>query len=74
MTFLGLFTSPSNIRGGESTMFKKKTYMKPQINKVKLATEEAVLQACKLTGTGSAGSKNDGSCKNLQFSCQAPGS
>ena len=27
----------------------RKTYKKPQVNKVKLETEEAVLQACKIS-------------------------
>jgi len=34
----------------------RKTYKKPQVNKVKLETEEAVLQACK-TFSGDTGGK-----------------
>jgi len=33
----------------------RKTYKKPQVNKVKLETEEAVLQACKTISGDTAG-------------------
>jgi len=33
----------------------RKTYKKPQVNKVKLETEEAVLQACKTFSGDTAG-------------------
>ncbi len=34
-------------------MNKKKSYQKPQVNRVKLAVDEAVLGACKVTASGS---------------------
>ncbi len=45
---------------------KKKEYRKPEIRKVRLAPEEAVLAACKTAGTlRRQGSK----CDNLQGAC-----
>jgi hypothetical protein len=55
-------------------MRRKKIYSKPDIREVDLVPKEAVLQACKQTGTGSATRNNDGSCKNIAWSCQAAGS
>jgi hypothetical protein len=44
----------------------KKEYKKPEIQKVRLAPEEAVLAACKTAGTArQAGAK----CDNLQGGC-----
>jgi hypothetical protein len=45
----------------------KKTYVKPQIKKVRLAPQEAVLTFCKNTGTST---KNAGrSCRSAGSSC-----
>jgi len=38
----------------------RKTYKKPQVNKVKLETEEAVLQACKTFSGDTAGKATAG--------------
>lgn len=47
-------------------MSEKKKYQKPEINKVKLAPEEAVLGGCKTLGTiRTAGGK----CDNLAGQC-----
>ncbi len=44
----------------------KKKYIKPQISKVRLAPEEAVLAACKTAGTARSWGRK---CDNLQGTC-----
>lgn len=48
-------------------MTKRKTYLKPAINKVNLIPEEAVLTGCKTTG--GTGGKND-RCPPVSGGCK----
>jgi hypothetical protein len=48
------------------TKKNKKQYHKPEIRKVRLAPEEAVLAACKTAGVNRA---RGGKCDNLQGGC-----
>lgn len=50
---------------------KKKSYSKPQIEKVQLVPEEAVLTGCKMAAPGSG--KNSGKCNN-NWVCSVAGS
>ncbi|MBW2646539.1 MAG: hypothetical protein JRE23_10225 [Deltaproteobacteria bacterium] len=45
---------------------EKKEYRKPEIRKVRLAPEEAVLAACKAAGTAR---RQGNKCDNLQGAC-----
>ena len=50
---------------------RKKTYSKPEITRVDLAAEEAVLAACKTSGTGQDITKKNTQCLVGLVACYA---
>lgn len=54
-------------------MAKKKLYRRPEIRRIKLAPEEAVLTACKVTFGGPAGSAAERTKCNELDACQQLG-